>query len=121
MAQGCSMSAAPRSSAYLRAAWRESPPGAVSARGQGGARPPLQRPDVRGQRCRIAQGGKPAALRGRGFLLPDFVLFFWLGNRGGKGAWSVFLNTFSPCLFLQCFFWTRNGIGCCGSKKGLWL
>ena len=120
MAQGCSMSAAPRSSAYLRAAWRESPPGAVSARGQGGARATAAH-----RRARTAErhrpGGKPAALRGSGFLRPDFVLFFWPGNRGGKGALFVFLNTFSPCLFLQCFFWTRKGIGCCGSKKGLWL
>jgi len=126
-AQGCSMSAAPGSSAYLRAAWRESPPGAVSARWQGGARATAA-PDVRGQPCGIPWGGKPAALRGRGFLLPDFVIFFWPGNRGGKGALFVFLNTFSSCLFFSSVSFglsmalaaavLRKG---CGSRKSICL
>ena len=85
-------------------------------------------PDVRGQRRGIPRGGKPAALTGGGFLLPDVVLFFWPGNRGGKRALFVFLNTFSSCLYFPSVSFglsvalaaavLRKG---CGSRKSIRL
>lgn len=67
-----------------RAARRESPPGAVSARWQGGAPSATAALDVRGQAARHPRGGKPAALRGRGFPSARCYAVFGPGTGVGK-------------------------------------
>lgn len=121
-AQGCSMSAAPGSSAYLRAARRESPPGAVSARWQGGAR--ARHCSARRARtaARHPPGRRACRAQGRGFPSARCYAVFLAREPGWEGSVVCFFeHVFLLSLFPQCFFWTLSGIGCCGSNKGLWL